>query len=562
MSEIININTTVVGTDDHTPILLPNSDPRIWFYNQIYRGQEGRNKYIPKVGDLVVDSVTRRWYIVIEVPENLVARLDDWVVDSSQGEVEDAILGTGLDSGGETFRLFVDRRTIPYRCIVDQRAFTGALHASYAIAFRGNPYDGSAEKISMLYDASNNFLGHEVPLRKVAATKYTNEAIRTVEPFRTTYDLTNHEPITLMYFGPEGEMIHHRNLIVQHSDIVDHTASDERWIASIELDSPYLLESEPNVIELPINLLTNSMNAMGIVRYTDGSSLELPAQGGRFEIHGLQDFIAAVPNLEIPIQLKYNLVPGEVATSSIITDEPFIKRGYRLRTGQAKNAYSVKLYCWPVWVDSSSGYRLEWYLYNLERKVTYRVDHLIRYNLETNPAFNPTAYGVNQRISVSVDLNKVSGQYNKHIHTQVMEVLLQREATDPQTPWTLRDYGAEPLYGENLQATYEQINQNLKYLYVGFDAANQTEWLQRLYWNTVPLYDRFSESKAPTPNYFVVEKADDPSFKFEIPIEDWAKPIQFSSVMQPYTNVNIRFILRTPDNDAQLSMASMLVRPK
>lgn len=558
----INLNTTVTGTDDHTPIVLPNSDPRIWFYSQIYRGQAGHNKYVPKLGDLVVDTITRRWYIVVEVPENLVARLDDWVVDSSQGEVEDAILGTGLDSGGETFRLFVDRRTIPYRCIVDQRAFTGALHATHAIVYRGNPYDGSAEKISMLYDASNQFLGHEVPLRKVAATLYNNEAIRTVEPFRTTYELTNHEPLVLMYFGPEGELIHHRNLIVQHSDIVDHTASDERWISSIELDSPYLLASEPNVLELPINLLTNSLNAIGRVRYTDGSSIELPAQGGRFEIHGLQDFIASVPNLEIPIQLKYNLVPGEVATSSIITDEPFIKRGYRLRTGQAKNAYSVKLYCWPVWVDSANGYRLEWYLYNLERRVTYRVDHLIRYNLDTNPAFNPTAYGVNQRISVSVDLNKVSGQYNKHIHTQVVEVLLQREATDPQTPWTLRDYGAEALYGENLQATYEQINQNLKYLNVAFDATNYKDWLQRLYWNTVPLYDRFSESKAPEPNYFIVERADDPNFKFEIPVEDWQKPIQFSSVMQPYTNVNIRFILRTPDNDAQLSMASLLVRPK
>lgn len=555
----MNENTNVVGTDGHTPIYEPNSPFKIWSYDEIYLGQEGHNRYVPKVNDLVIHISARRFYRVIGINDLLIPQLVDWILENEASEEssDDILLQSGLDSKGETFRLFIDKSTIPYRCIIDQRCFTGALHASYAKVYRGNPYDGTQVVVSMLYDSSKQFVGHEVPLRSVAATKYNNQAIRTIEPFKTTYDLKNGEPVVVMYHGPEGEIISQRLLIVQESEVVDHLASDTRWISGISLDSPYLLESEPDVLELPINLTTNSLNALGIVHYTDGTSTTLPAQGGRFEILGMGDYIAGIPNLEIPITLKYNMVQGEVATSSHITNQVFITEPYTLRTGQAKNAYSVRLYGFPVWIDSANGYRLEWYLYNLERKTVYRVDHLVRYNTETNTGYDPTAYGVNQRISVSINLNDVSGQFNRHIHTQVMEILLQRQATEEGSPWVIKDAGSETLYGADCLARYEQVNQNLKYLWVDAGASSREEWLEKLYRNNVPLYDKFSEHEAPEPNFFIIEINDT---VIEAPVSDWNARFQLSGAINSYENVNIKFVLRTSDNDLQLAMASMMVK--
>lgn len=556
-----NENTNVVGLDGQTPIYQPNSPFKVWSYEELYMGQEGKNKYVPKVGDLVAYVAAKRWYVVVGINELLIPQLKDWIVENTTGDdtSEEILIQTGLETKGETFRLFIDKRTVPYRCVIDQRCITGALHASYAKVYRGNPYDGTQVVVSMMYDASRQFIGHEVPLRTVAATKYTNVAMRTVEPFKTTYDLKDHEPVVVMYHGPEGEIISQRQLIVQNSEVVDHLASDTRWISHISLESPYLLESEPEVLELPINLLTNSLNALGKVHYTDGTSTTLPAQGGRFKIMGMNDYIAGVPNLEIPISLVYTLSSGEVATSSHITNEAFVSRSYRLRTGQAKNAYSVKLYCWPVWIDAANGYRLEWYLYNLERKTTYRVDHLIRYNTETNAGYDPIGYGINQRVSVSVNLNDVSGQYNKHIHTQVVEILLQKQATEPGYPWSVKEAGSEIRYGIDVEAEYQQVNQNLKYIWVDSGCTSTEDWLDKLYFKSSPLYDRFTEAKAPLPNFFIIEHGD---INIEAPVSDWNKQFQTPGIIKAYGNVNIRFILRTSDNDLQLSMASLMIKPK
>ncbi|MCP5940243.1 hypothetical protein NL351_30475, partial [Klebsiella pneumoniae] len=46
---------------------------------------------------------------------------------------------------------------------------------------------------------------------------------------------------------------------------------------------------------------------------------------------------------------------------------------YRTMAVAADGAFTVKLFCYPVWIDEISGYRLEWYLYNLNRSVVYKV---------------------------------------------------------------------------------------------------------------------------------------------------------------------------------------------
>lgn len=553
----------IQGVDGHTPVFEPNSPWKIWAYHEVYFGQEGYKKYVPKVNDLVHDIETQRWWRVVAIDAStMIPRLISHTM-STQVDLDgegDELLGAGLHSYGESFRLYINKAVLPHKCVVDQRCFAGALHARYAKVYRPGTAGQPLEVISMLYNASNQFLTNEVPLAKVAATRYSNTSIKTVEPFRTTFDLKNGDKLLLVYHGAEGEVLYTRDLLVQETGVFPGEASDLRYVTHISLESPYMLENEPGVIEYPINLLVNSLIATGVVHYSDGSTTRLPAQGGQFTILGLNDYVSSIPNHEIPISLRYTLLPNEITYGSAMGDERTIVQSYTLRTGQAKAAYSVKLYCYPVWVDALNGYRLEFFLINLERRTVYPVTQYVRQNLDTTAAFNPILYGVTQRLSFTINLGDVASYYIDYNHVQVFDLVLVSQGTETRTKWTVTDHGATVPYGVEIAAHYEFINQNLKVLDLSLGETDYSEWLERLYWNTRPLYDRFSEVRAPEPNYIIAEHPS-AGILFEAPITDWRQPHNISATLEAHSTMYIRFVYRTADNDVNLSIAGLPVQP-
>lgn len=555
-----NNTNGVVGTDNHAPVRDENSPTRIWARHDIYFGEEGYRKYVPKVKDRIQDWDTGMMWEVVGIDETtMIPILRELREDTIRPPSEDdtIIIGAGFDSHGETFRLFVNKAVIPNKCMVDQRCFTGALHARYAKIYRVNV--GSTDPmipISMRYNSNGEFVDNEIPLAQVAATLYDNIAIKTVEPFRTTYDLVNGEKLVLVYHGAQGEVTSSRVLVVQDTAFFPSEASDTKHIVDISLESSYMLDSEPGVLEYPINLTVNSLNAIGVVEYSDGSKKRLPAQGGQFRILGLNDYVASVPNHDFPISLVYTLGPDEKSFITAPGNDNIIIKPYTLRTGQRKNAYSVRLHCYPVWVDPVNGYRLEWFLINLERRTIYRVDSHVVFNVETNAPFNPTLYGVNQQISVSVDLSKVAGYYNPHIHVQVFNITLVRQGTERGTNWTIADHGKTNRYGLNIEATCRFVNSNLKYLKIDSGFDDYLEWLDNLYWNTNPIYDRFAETKAPEPTHFLIEHPEFGTLVDE-PVYSWGNEFPISQTLQADTTLYVRFIYRTVDNDQHLSIAGL-----
>jgi hypothetical protein len=198
---------------------------------------------------------------------------------------------------------------------------------------------------------------------------------------------------------------------------------------------------------------------------------------------------------------------------------------------------------------------MEWFLYNLDRQVSYKVTPYVRLN-ENSRAFDPLTYGVSQKLSVSVNLKDVNPAYSNYIHVQAIDVVLLNAGTDAPTNWTVGfDPGQNPPFGRQNAARMKVVNQNLRTLKVDCGATTQAEWLDRLYYQTLPLVDEAREITAPEPNYFKIVTS---SFEIEYPISQWGSEKTLTTQI-PLLNENIylKFIKRTPENDIQLAISAI-----
>lgn len=548
------------GTDGHTPILGPSELFVTWSKEQIYLGQEGLNKYIPKIGDLVFDipGYVIEW--VSDIKPDFTPVLLPWTPRQANNDDESSGLDQLISLGGgcsDTIRLLVNKSYDPHMCAIDQAYTFNGHQVRYARVFRGTPSEPGYEVISMTYDASGNFISHDVGLDTVLVQDPANTIQRTVKPFYTTMDIKTGESCTVVLYGENGQHLGDRRLVVMESGWVHSMAADVREVEDISLETWLLSPSEPNVIDIPMNLLSNSLNAIGVVHYNDGSTRKFPAMDGEhFDILGMNHFIASTAALREPIWLRYTLAQGEISTQTGQNDERRILKRYYVRTVPAKNEYSVRLWCYPVWIDSINGYRLEWFFTNLERQAVINVTSLVHYNTDTNASFNPKAYGLTQTLSVSINLADISPAYHAHRHVQVFNVDLLKQGTESPTLWRIADDGVPGYFGVDNLAKYVFVNQNLKRLRVDLGALNEQEWLDRLYYKTNPLYDQFSESRPPTPNYFSIEVPGSNQV-IERPLEDWNKELVFTGELKHTDTIFIRFLTHSNNQELVLSIAGV-----
>jgi hypothetical protein len=294
-----------------------------------------------------------------------------------------------------------------------------------------------------------------------------------------------------------------------------------------------------------------------VVNYSDGSKLRMPIDGTKFTMHGLENYIATIQGQEVPLVLTYRLSEGEY--SYILTPSPskHISVPYKAVTLRNDGAYSVKLFAYPVWINALSGYRLEYFLYNLERQEVFNVTQYIEQAAGAR-AFNPIEFGVVQSIGVAVDLNRVDTSFAAYRHVQNFDITLISNANmHGQTNWTVGfTPGQNPPYGPDIRAISTFINVGNWQLDIRCGAATQTEWLNRVFYATQPLFDDQTEERAPEPNFFIVRSA---GSSVELPISMWNSIITTTASPPDGGLITIEFIRRNATTDLQLGVSGMVV---
>lgn len=559
MSTELSLDGIAGSEDGIKPVWNPDSLWKTWKIDEIFTGQRGKNRYVPNVDDHVIEPVTGYTRRVVSIDKTTMVPTYAPVISVDQGEFTDydKLLGVGPGVGAETFRAYLDKSVMPHTLAVDGRATVPNADATIARIYRGSKVLGTSKVISAYYDQSGTLLGQDIPLKLAAINDVTNHTIKTVPTCHTTEDMPDGEIVTLMAFAPEGHVVYQRQLMVENTGFIRGTELGTKHVTSISVKSSFLSKSDPKLIQFPINLPTNGMDLVGMVHYSDGSTKEMPVDNTRFSAYGWEGYVATIVGQPMSMVLRYNLAEDEIAYGETLGSERFVSATYKVVTQKAEGAYSVKLFGYPVFLNETDGYRMEWFLYNLDRNVMYNVTPFVKPS-GSGQIFNPLGYGVHQKVSVAVDLSDVNGIYKKYRHVQIVDIVLIAPGTMHSTNWTIGfDPGQDPRYGEDIFAATTFVNSNLMRVRVDTGAPTKEEWIERLYKRTRPLIDPHNEIKPIEPDFFAIVTG---SSSVEYPVSMWDAELTINQVVPNGATMFVKFYKRTADGDMQLAIAGLPVR--
>lgn len=564
---------TVAGSDGVVPVYEPNGAWKTWGYHEIWQGREGRNKYVPKVRDYVVNTETNQYYRVVSHDVNMVPELV-LVVDaqvSTRNEV-DMILKSGRRTSPDSYRVYLDTSVNPHRLVVDSRFKVGGSTNHHAQIFRGSQLDGSQEVISTIFDQRGELVDTNIPLELVTQDGMNNHTQKCVPPCFTTVKMMDDELVTVVIYNDQGNVNSIQEFYVYNTAVIRQTDTAQKYVKDITLESVFMSEADENLLAYPLNVPVAGLNLFGVVHYSDGTTKRMAVNGTKFSVLGLQDYVSTIIGYEHEFTLKYVLdadetavglatnIPGALPnfnTSIVGTSDKFITKRYQARVVEPDGAYTVKLYGFPYWVNATTGYRMEWFLFNLERSSWRKVTSLVRYN-STAQSLNGTLYGVNQRLSVTIDLKQVHSTYKNYLHVQVVDVILQRNMTDKTGyPWEIGfEVDQDERFGIDAWAKVTLGNANLNRVNISLDETNKAQWLRRIWKNTKPMFDDMREAYAPEPDYFTLIVGNS---EFTYPISQWNQTLEVNQPITATNNIYVVFHKRTNDTDLFVGMAALPV---
>lgn len=547
----------IIGTDNVVPVYDPTGRWTIWEKGELFDGTIGAGRYIPKVGDWVIDKDLYIVYIVqsldsITLIPNLVEKKPTGV-SYVLSEI-DILLGADVRST-DTYRIYLDKSVVPYSLTIDKRCKVyGSTIVGYKV-FRGSDLSENGNIISRKYASDGiTLLGNLIDLELVAFNTHDNYAVKAPKGCKTLEDMPDGETVIVEFYDAVGHVVSRQQLIVVNTSFISQAYDEDRYIIDITLESAFIDPSSDSILRFPLNIPVSSLNLFGKVHYSDGSSLSLPIDGTKFTLLGMDQFISSIIGQRIDLVLSYKLSDGEATYMATSGDGLYITKPYSFMTVEADYSYTVKILGYPEWIDSVNGYRMKWYLVNLDRNILFDVSPYVYYP-EEGTGFNPLDYGTVQRLQIALKLSDVSGIFNDFIHTQMVDIILRGNPTIFETPWEMGEEvaSAHLLYGSGLRARIDGINNQI--FTVHSDIATQTEWLDRVYYRTYPLTNPDLENAVLVPTHFEVVYQGQ-SLRYQI--SEWQNNLSVNVAMTANENVYIRFLKETSTGDLILSIAGMM----
>lgn len=539
----------ITGTDGHAPQYDPNGRWCWWDMDEIYMGEDGLNKYVPKVGDYVANRSLRKTFEVTALDQfTLIPTLTD-----TEGNT-----GLGLvDTVSNNYVAYIDTRVVPFVFTLDARWLIPGSMTSYCKVFKGTNATNTGKVLSFLYDQSGNFLTNNIPLETASIDNHTNIATKVVQQCHTNEALQDDEIVTAVIYDAQGHVMKKDYFRVENTGFIRSVSAGVKYVSHISLKSPFLSSSDQHRLDYPLNVPLQAFNMTGVVNYSDGSTLELTVDNTRFRMLGLERFVATAPGQEIPLVLSYTLDNDEIAYGNVSIDGKTISQAYSLVAAPQNGAYSVKLFGYPSWVDNILGYTMKWFMMDLNRDILFEVTPFVYYN-SNGDAYNPTLYNQIQNVSVRINLRDVSNAFASYIHTQTHTVVLKAPGTVNTTNWLIgTDPNQDPMYGNNLFASVQMVNQNLWKVKIDSGIENQVSWLEQTYSRTRPVMDRKKEMVAPAPTHFVVFHGNN---RYEYPVAQWDAELSITDTLQLSGTLFVEFIRRTPTGDLRLAVAGLPIR--
>ena len=551
----------VIGTDNQVPILDDNRLSREWDIDEIYLGGPGANKHVVKQNDLVRQVIGRtiKRYVITDInPSTYVPTLEAVMDNNDEVDDElDRLLATGPRRATETYRLYLDKSVYPYSACVDARLKVGGSQCNHAKIFKGSDLSETGHVISQIYDTSGNLVSENIPLEKIATQIVNNVSIKVVPPSRTVADLEDGELVTIVFYNANGNKVSKEILYVENTTFIRPLENEANYIVGISVSSPFISISEPDVIRYPLNVPIEGFNLMGTVHYHNGDKISYPVDGTRFQLLGMEQFLATQSGQKNRVYVRYQLGDNEYNYSGNVgPGEKAIMQEFKAITLNADGSYGIKLIPSLVWMGAIIGWRIKWWMYNLNREYALDVSNYVTINTNYS-AFDPKLYGVLQHLNVSINLKDVNTLFKNYTHTQNIDIVLERQGTERVTNWSVGFSQSQmPRYGVDLHLKARKIAMNNFEVKIDSGRSTLSEWLRDYYYATQPLYDPSIESKAPEPTHFNLIIGDN---KVEYSVDKWNSTLTWMKDVVDYSTAHIQFIKKTGNGNLHLSVAPIPV---
>lgn len=529
--------------------ILPTS-PRFswWRFAEIYP----TGQFVPNAEDLVLmpNRTVQRVRHVDPVTHH--SELEPYQLLTANGNEEDFVLAQTIDS----FCIYVNVSEVPYVCAVDTRLLFTGSNSAYLKIFRGDDISVNGQVISGMINGLGQITSENVPMENVILPGTTNISAKTPVQFHLTELVNDNEPLYAVTYSATGVVTSVTRLIVRHTTFIRTLDASKNIVVSIELVSSYLSPTDDRLLEIPSNMVLQSANLRGRVIYANGSSFVLPVDGVKFRLFGIESYVASTPGVSGDLILAYYLGNDEFGVGLTGDANNRTKmEPYRIRTVEQSSVYAVKLFVAPYWDAPNSRYRLDYYLYSLDRQQFYSVTPFVE-NAVGHPVFDGTLFNVMQEVRVGIDLSDVAPSFAYYRHVQTFNIMLAEPATNNMTNnyWSLF-YSNLSVYGQNMFATRDGSN-NLR-IDCGFGSVSS--WLDNIYFALEPMRSLANEITAPLPTHVRLKLGT--TLVRDIPISDVVSPITgvSSSIVQGST-IQVEFYRNDNGNFMELAYGTLNVK--
>ena len=539
----------------------PDRGFETWLMSEIWTGPTGQGNYVPNPDDMVIDWNAGIYRCAGVDYSTGLSDLRPWSWSGSGAGDDNAIEASGPGSTTEAWRVYLDTRKFPFNLSVD-----GAIHIhgeenTHYRLFRGTEISQARGKVvSALYDQNDEFITDLIPLELVGTNQLTNISIKTPKPCYTNERFDDGDVMTIVAYNIHGTQTYRRRLVVENTSMTRRSDDSMKYIRAISLESEWLSKSESNVLEIPINVDMRTVVVMGVVEYSNGDKKRYPitVEGStRFSLYGLNGYIPTIEGQSAPLILNYVLQPDEYSTVMEVTETGSIVQSYRIRTMPVDKTYSVKLFAYPSWNQSTGAYDMEFWLYNIDRRDFHRIPKGVVELYDTSRAFDGLDFLSNQRVAFSVLLSAIDARYANYRHVQTMDISLRQAGTIRGTNWLVHfEPGNGDPYGAQMEAAMTFVNTNQWYVDLSNGAGGWEDWLNKLYYPVKPLRDTRSEIRPPEPTHFIVHTK---RRQYEFDKSQWNAMLPIVNDLSEGENIYIEWIKRTSTTDLRLGVTGVPV---
>lgn len=487
--------------------IVPNVDKtRIhtrWNMGDIYNGTPQGGRFVPNPDDEVwswAEGLFRVVSVNYETCLSVLERHSDQNINSGLKD-DDVLLSSKPGSPAASFRIYVNTSVLPHVMNFDNFLHVYGTNSRYLKIFRGTDVSSKGDVISAQFNSSGIMESENILFETVQEPDKTIRAIKTPMSGFVTHTLTEGEIVTAVIYGANGNVLSVSTLVTVITNAVRTIDSSKKQISDISLITPFLSSTDNLLVEVPINLMVDSMPMTVKVTYTDGSNSTYPLGDDRVALHGIENFVSSEMGYTADLVLVYTLAEGEYSTLVQTNgDRSFLSKPYRLRTIDADSGYQVKLFVIPRWDFITNAWTLDYYMYTLDRDVVYNVTPFIEQSTISMP-FDGRLFNKGQNINVAVNLSKVNNKYTNYRHAVSFNItLLQAGGNIGSEGYYLLEYSNQHIVGSRATAKVNESG-NLYTMDISQGLNNGGSILDNLFWNTAPLYYEYAEAQAPAPTH-------------------------------------------------------------